>query len=424
VATPFPDDAPMDRLNAFIDRSAPALLGRLKRLVGIATVNPPGERYEEITGYLSRELARVGLSARRLPIPVALLRSSLPAAQLGYPRYNVLGRLRVPGAKKTIHFNAHYDVVPVSGAWRHGDPFSGTVEKGVIYGRGTADMKGSIASLLTALDAIRATRARPRMNVEVSFTADEETDSFLGARWVVDEAPIRPDYAIVMEGAQGNQVCCGHNGTLWLEVTVHGRAAHGSTPEEGVNALEKMAALVIELDAYRKRISRRTFLTPEGKVMRPTINVGGVFTGGPGAKINTVPATASFSIDRRVLAVEDHAAAERGLRSFLAAAARRIPGCRITVSKVSENFSCFTRPRHPFFKAMAASVRRVRARPTVFNVSTGFNDIHYFAQHLGIPTLGYGPGGEDIHAVDERARVRDLVSAARIYADLLTSFGG
>ncbi|HMD60266.1 MAG TPA: ArgE/DapE family deacylase [Opitutaceae bacterium] len=424
MATPFPDDAPMDRLNAFIDRSAPALLGRLKRLVGIATVNPPGERYEEITGYLSRELARVGLSARRLPIPVALLRSSLPAAQLGYPRYNVLGRLRVPGAKKTIHFNAHYDVVPVSGAWRHGDPFSGTVEKGVIYGRGTADMKGSIASLLTALDAIRATRARPRMNVEVSFTADEETDSFLGARWVVDEAPIRPDYAIVMEGAQGNQVCCGHNGTLWLEVTVHGRAAHGSTPEEGVNALEKMAALVIELDAYRKRISRRTFLTPEGKVMRPTINVGGVFTGGPGAKINTVPATASFSIDRRVLAVEDHAAAERGLRSFLAAAARRIPGCRITVSKVSENFSCFTRPRHPFFKAMAASVRRVRARPTVFNVSTGFNDIHYFAQHLGIPTLGYGPGGEDIHAVDERARVRDLVSAARIYADLLTSFGG
>src|ERR1035438_4732830 len=54
----------------------------------------------------------------------------------------------------------------------------------------------------------------------------------------------------------------------------------------------------------------------------------------------------------------------------------------------------------------------------------GFNDIHYFAQHLGIPTLGYGPGGDDIHAVNERARVRDLVAAARIYADLLTSFDG
>ena len=414
----------MDRLNACIERSAPALLARLRRLVGMATVNPPGENYGPITDYLTRELARVGLSARRFAIPRALLRASLPAAQHGYPRYNVLGRLRVPGAAKTVHFNAHYDVVPVSGSWRHGDPFRAAVEKGRVYGRGTADMKGSIASLLTALDALRASRVRPLVNVEVSFTADEETDSFLGARWVVDEAPVRPDYAIVMEGAQGSQVCCGHNGTLWLTVTVHGRAAHGSTPEEGVNALEKMAALVLELEAYKRKIARRSFVTPEGKTMRPTINVGGVFAPGPGGKINTVPAQASFSIDRRVLAVEDHAAAERGLRSFLAGAARRIPGCRISVSKVSENFSCYTRPGHPFFRAMAASVGRVRGRRAVFNVSTGFNDIHYFSRHLGIPTLGYGPGGDDIHAVDERARVSDLVAAAKIYADLLTSFGG
>ena len=414
----------MDRLNTFIDRSAPVLLGRLKRLVSFPTINPPGEDYEVVTGYLTRELTRIGLSARRIPIPGRLLRSSLPRSQHGYPRYNVLGKLRVPGARKTIHFNAHYDVVPVSGTWRHGSPFSGAVEKGLIYGRGTADMKGSIASLITAIDAIQRTRTRPLMNIEVSFTADEETDSFLGARWVVDEAPIRPDYAIVMEGGEGDEVCCGHNGTLWLEVTVHGRAAHGSRPEEGVNALEKMAALVLGLEAYKKKIARRTFVTPEGKTMRPTINVGGVFSCGEGAKINTVPAQASFSIDRRVLAIEDHAAAEQDLRAFLSSAARRIPGCRITVCKVSENFSCFTKPSHPFFKAMAASVRRVRGRPTVFNVSTGFNDIHYFAQHLKIPTLGYGPGGDDIHAVDERARVKDLVSAAKIYANLLTTFGG
>jgi succinyl-diaminopimelate desuccinylase len=414
----------MDRLNTFIDRSAPALLGRLKRLVGFATINPPGADYDGVTGYLTRELARIGLSARRFTIPAGLLRSSLPAAQHGYPRYNVLAKLRAPGARKTIHFNAHYDVVPVSGTWRHGSPFSGAVEKGLIYGRGTADMKGSIASLITAIDAIQKTRTRPLMNIEVSFTADEETDSFLGARWVVDEAPIRPDFAVVMEGGEGDEVCCGHNGTLWLEVTVHGRAAHGSRPEEGVNALEKMAALVLELEAYKGRLARRTFVTPEGKTMRPTMNVGGVFSCGAGAKINTVPAQATFSIDRRVIANEDHAAAERDLRAYLSSAARRIPGCRITVSKVSENFSCFTKPSHPFFKAMAASVRRVRGRPTVFNVSTGFNDIHFFAQHLKIPTLGYGPGGEDIHAVDERARIKDLVASAKIYASLLTTFAG
>jgi succinyl-diaminopimelate desuccinylase len=414
----------MDRLNTFMDRSSPELLGRLKRLVGFPTVNPPGADYEAVTGYLTRELTRIGLSAKRYTIPDKVLRSCLPEDQHGYPRYNVIGKLRVPGAKKTIHFNAHYDVVPVSGTWRHGNPFSGAVEKGLIYGRGTADMKGSIASLLTALDALQKTGEKPKMNIEVSFTADEETDSFLGARWVVDEAPISPDYAVVMEGGEGDEVCCGHNGTLWVEVTVHGRAAHGSTPEEGVNALEKMAALVRELETYKKQIARTTFVTPEGKTMRPTINVGGVFSCGPGGKINTVPAQATFSIDRRVLATEDHAAAERGLRAFLAAAAKRIPGCKISVAKVSENFSSFTKPVHPFFKAMAASVQKIRGRPTVYRVSTGFNDIHYFGRHLKIPTLGYGPGGEDIHAVDERARVGDLVATAKIYANLLTTFEG
>ena len=366
----------------------------------------------------------LGLKARRRTVAAALLAKTLTPAQQGLPRYKVLGKLAARGAKKTIHFNAHYDVVPVSGAWRHGSPFSGTVERGWIYGRGTADMKGSIASLLMALRALQATDSTPRMNVEVSFTADEETDSVLGAGWLVDHAPIRPDYAIVMEGGEGPAVCCGHNGVVWLEVTVHGRAAHGSMPEMGVNALEKMSALVLALDDYKRVLARKKFKSPEGKVMVPTMNIGGVFGCGEGAKINTVPATATFTIDRRVLAVENHVTAERELRAALAAAARKIPGCKISVAKVSENFSCFTPPSHPFFAAMAATVARVRRAPAVFNVSSGFNDMHFFASHLKIPTLGYGPGGEDYHAVDERASVKELVATAKIYSELLTTFEG
>jgi succinyl-diaminopimelate desuccinylase len=285
-------------------------------------------------------------------------------------------------------------------------------------------MKGSIASLLLALQALRATRTTPKMNIEVSFTADEETDSALGSGWLVRHAPIRPDYAIVMEGGEANTVCCGHNGVVWLEVTVHGRAAHGSTPENGVNALEKMSALVLGLDAYRRKLARRTFVTPEGKRMRPTLNLGGVFAPGEGGKINTVPALAKFSIDRRVLAIETVASAERELRAALAAAARKIPQCRITVEKISDNHPCYHAPRHPFFAAMADCVTRVRRQRAVFNVSTGFNDMHFFSHHLKIPTLGYGPGGEDYHAVDERARLGELVASAKIYAELLTTFAG
>ncbi|PTX98610.1 ArgE/DapE family deacylase [Opitutus sp. ER46] len=408
-------------VSEYIDQHADDLVARLQHLVRIPTVNPPGQNYEPITAWLTTELQRIGLKARRHPIPARLLKQVLPPEQHAYPRYNVVGKLAAPGARRTLHFNAHYDVVPVSGTWKQGDPFSGAVDGGWIYGRGTSDMKGSIASLLLALQALRATRTPAALNVEVSFTADEETDSELGSGWLVRHAPIAPDYAVVMEGGEGSTVCCGHNGTLWLEVIVHGRAAHGSLPQHGINALEKMSALVLALDDYKAQLARTTWRTPEGKVMSPTVNLGGVFHCGEGAKINTVPAHASFTIDRRVLPLEDHARAERDLRAFLAAAARRIPDCRITVRGISENFSCFSPPTHPFFTAMADCVTQVRREPTTFNVSTGFNDMHFFSHALKIPTLGYGPGGENFHAVNERARLKELIACAKIYARLMTT---
>ncbi len=399
----------------YLDTHPTDLVALLQKLVRIATVNPPGDHYGAITALLRDELAAAGLAARRLTVPSGGSRR--------YPRYNVLGFLDA-GAAKTLHFNAHYDVVPAGLGWRHGSPFNPVLEHGWVYGRGTADMKGSIASLLLALRALRAAGVRPRCNLEVSFTADEETDSRLGAEWLVRRAPLRADYVVVMEGGEGRTIGCGHNGVVWLEVAVHGRAAHGSTPEHGINALEKMSSLVLALQSYQALLARRTFRTPSGTVMHPTINVGGVFAAAPGGKINTVPAGASFSIDRRVLANETVAGAERELRAFLAAAARRIPRCRITVEKVSESRPCFRSPTHAFFAALAASVRRVRRGRPVPYVSSGFNDMHFFAHHLGVPVLGYGPGGREFHAVDERAHLRTLVDCAKIYVDLATTFAG
>src|SRR5436853_138306 len=120
------------------------LIAFLQRIVRVSTVNPPGENYGEITALLAGTLRSLGMTVRRLPVPRAQQKKTQPE-QLDYPRYNVIGFWDT-GAKKTIHFNAHYDVVPVSGAWRHGSPFNPVTENGWIYGRGTADMKGAIAS--------------------------------------------------------------------------------------------------------------------------------------------------------------------------------------------------------------------------------------------------------------------------------------
>ena len=406
----------------YLDRHVAELTGFLQQLIRLRTVNPPGENYGEITELLAATLRAIGLDTRHISIPRALQKKTQPD-QLEYPRYNVIGFWDT-GAKETVHFNAHYDVVPVSGKWKHGDAFNPVVEQGWIYGRGTSDMKGAITSIIFALKALRESDVRPNFNVEVSFTADEETDSVLGAGWAVKHGKLRADYAVVGEGGEGDAICCGHNGVVWLNIHVHGKAAHGSMPERGINALEKMSALVLAFEPYKRRLARRKFRTPEGKRMSPTVNLGGVFASGEGGKKNTVPAAASFSIDRRVLPTEDVRAVERELRSFVKSAANKIPGCDITIEKISENFSCYHQPTHPLFAAMRQSVAKVRKEKAKFMVSTGFNDMHFFAQVMKIPTLGYGPGGEDFHAVDERARVKDLVDTAKIYADLLTTFRG
>jgi succinyl-diaminopimelate desuccinylase len=407
----------------YLDQHESDLLSLLRDLVRLDTTNPPGRNYGVIAQRLADELRLAGLTAKVHPVPAREARRHLPEAK-DYPRCNVIGRRRGRGAKRTIHFNAHFDVVPVSGQWRHGDPFSGQEEGPWIYGRGTADMKGSIAALLLALRALRATGVEPLMHVEVSFTADEETDSMLGAGVVVRRRDVRPDYVVVMEGGEKESICCGHNGVVWLKVTVHGRAAHGATPTHGINALEKMSALVLALEEHRRELATRAFTSPNGVRLHPTLNLGGVFGAGPGGKINTVPAEAHFTIDRRVLPNESVADAERELRLALRRAAAAIPQCRITVTKISDNHPCYSPPDHPFFAAMADCVSTVRRQPAVFITSSGFNDMYFFSHFHKVPTLGYGPCGQQCHAIDERARIKELVNSAKIYARLLTSFAG
>lgn len=395
----------------------------LQELVRLPTVNPPGASYAECTVLLAKRLAATGLEVRRLAVPARQQARLLPGVDpASYPRFNVIGLRRAPRGRPTVHFNAHYDVVPASDGWRFG-PFEPRVEGRYIYGRGTADMKGAIASMLFALEALQATGAAPACGIEVSFTADEETDSACGAEWVAQHAGLRADAVVVGEAGSGPAICCGHNGCLWFEVTVLGKSAHGSNPQRGLNALEQMARLLRELDGYRRLIAKRSFRAPDGRVMRPTVNFGGVFGGGPGQKINTVPGRAHFSVDRRVLPNEDIGAAEREFREWVAAAARRIPRLRVKVEKVTQSESLFTPPDNPLYRALAGSIRRVRRSRAKPYVSAGFNDMHFFRHHLGVPVVGYGPLGQRFHAIDERMPVADLATTARVYADLILNFG-
>ena len=400
-----------------LDQRRRSLARELRKMVRLATVNPPGEGYRPMVVHLRDRLRDLGMrpSLHRVPDAEVAAAGIDPAC----PRYNLVARWDV-GADRTVHFNAHYDVVPVApDDWRVAPPFEGLTRGGWLYGRGAGDMKGAIAALLGALHSLRHTRVDPAVNVEVSFTADEETGGALGAGWIVKEGLIDADFAVECEGASGSRVGLGHNGVLWLEVEVEGKSAHASSPDRGVNAFEKTAHMVHDLRSVKRRLSSasRGWQGPDGRTRQPTINVGGMFRGGRDQKVNTVPGRAVFSIDRRLVPGERLVDVEAELVEALARSAARA-GARHRVRPLLGIEPCVVCGDGVLPRSFARSVRSVRRHAVEFRVTTGFTDLHYFVDG-GLPGIGYGVHGERAHGADERVSLRDLVQTARTYADFL-----
>ena len=337
-----------------------------------------------------------------------------------FPRYNLIARWDA-GRERTVHFNAHYDVVPCSGQWKFGDPFKPGIAAGAVYGRGSGDMKGSIAALLMAIESLRAAGVEPAFNIECSFTADEETGGELGAGWVVGQGLLNADFAVVCEGAAGTQVGCGHNGVLWLEVEFTGKAAHASRPEQGINAFEAVAGAVHKLQDYKRKLQEtpRRFVDYDGQARNPTINIGGTFSGGRGDKINTVAEFARFSIDRRLVPGERLEAVERELRRAVSQVAEQQELLSYRLTSPLRIEPCVVDVEQQLPTAFARALQAVRRRTAGFKVTSGFTDLHYFVVEGGLPGIGYGVKGEHAHGVDERVRVRDLLLTARTYAEFM-----
>ncbi len=406
-------------LDAYLLSREGELVSLLRDLVAIPTENPPGAAYDRCTGFLMETLRRSGLTARRHRVPDAVCREVLSDSG-DYPRYNVVGRWDT-GADETVHFNGHYDVVPAGDGWRFG-AFNPREENGWLYGRGTSDMKGSLAAVCFAVTAIKAFGIQPACNLELSFTADEETDSRLGIGHLLRAGLIDPEYAVVCEGGGGTRVCCGHNGVLWYDVIVHGKSAHGSRPELGINAFEKMARLVAEMEGYKSKIGKRHFQNLDGACIHPTLTIGGRFEGSREGKVNSIPGRAAFTLDRRVLPNECVEDARRELEEWIRHASRHLHPARLELRCRSAYQPCFVDAAHPLPERFRRAAASVLGKPVSNKTSLGFNDMHFFAEQ-GIPVIGYGAQGENDHGVDERLSLSELMTTARVYAHFMAGWG-
>ena len=213
-----------------VDELADDLVALLQRLIRIPTVNPPGECYEEFVADFKSVLDELGYATEVHYAPPELA----PLGQ-GLPRPNLIGKLEGDGP--LVHLNGHYDVVPVGNDWTQ-DPFGGELVDGKIYGRGAADMKSGLAAQIIAVEALRRAGLKP--NVHQSAVPDEETVGVrnAGMGWLVEQGLLQGDAVIITEPFGPDGVGIGHKGAIWGEITVHGKQAHGSAPQLGVNAIE------------------------------------------------------------------------------------------------------------------------------------------------------------------------------------------
>ena len=401
---------PTEKVFREIDRSKRELISFLKEFVQIRTINPPGENYKECAIFLEKKLKELNLKARKVDVP----KKRLVDARVDFPRTSVIGLLKGKLGKQTLHINGHFDVVPVGSGWTV-DPFGGEIHDGKMYGRGTSDMKGGVAAAIMAAASIARSDLELSGNLEISSTPDEETGGELGAGYLVSNGHIHGDAAIVAEGSEVDQVSIAHKGVLWMELKTIGKATHASRPHLGVNAVTKMARVLLALDKLAEDLKGRK--TASSSIFHdapwPVLTVGGKITGG--TKINIVPDSCTSTLDRRLLPEEKVEDAEKEILAVIEELKRQDSELKIEMKPLLKIAPLICDKKSLIVSCLTEAIERINgASPQIVGTS-GFTDAHYFGQKM--PTAMFGPATHGIgHQADEYVEIDHLMRATKVFA--------
>jgi acetylornithine deacetylase len=303
-------------------------------------------------------------------------------------------------------------------------PWTPAIENGRLYGRGACDVKGGMAAMLHALSRLVREDASPRPTIVFAATVNEEY-GFTGARalarsWQGDSRllPRRPDAVIVAEPT-GLDVVVAHKGAVRWRCQTLGRAAHSSQPEQGDNAIFRMARVLAALERYQRDVVPT--LASHPRCGHATLSVGLIHGG---LSVNTVPDRCCIEIDRRLAPGEDPQAAYRATIDYIAAATaaqtadetsddRRTGGSgRITHSEPFLSGSGLAdRDNIPFGERLLRSVRPSRAAARLAGVPYGTDAAVLSA--AGAPCVVFGPGSiAQAHTADEWISLDELRAAS------------
>jgi acetylornithine deacetylase len=370
-------------------------------LIRIESVNPDlaGEGSGEgpIAEHIGRYMTRMDLEVRYQEIKPG--------------RFNVIGILKGSGKGKSLMLNGHTDTVGITRM--DINPLDPVNKDGKVYGRGSFDMKGGLAAMMMAVKALRDGGLRPRGDVILTFVADEEYFS-LGTEILVKE--YSADAAILCEPTD-LKICVAHKGFAWIRVEVFGRAAHGSRPDKGIDAIVKAGKLLSRIDELGKEVLVQK---KHPLVRSPSIHAS-LIKGG--TELSTYPDYCVIELERRLIPGETVRTVSEEMQSLIDDL-----GSKDDQFKANYEVS-FSRPPlevdrdHEIVRALTkAYSRTINQDPKYIGVS-GWMDSAILAE-AGIPSVIIGPAGDGFHGAVEYVDFQSLVTLAKILTETIIEFCG
>ncbi|MDX6599806.1 MAG: succinyl-diaminopimelate desuccinylase [Gaiellales bacterium] len=390
-------------LGSWLDSRAEEMTALVESLVAIDSETPPGRGLGGCGRLLRDALMGLDLTPELIELPAS--------PGLEEPCV-VRGSVGAGADARTVYFHGHFDVVPAQSR----DQFRPRRADGRIVGRGTADMKGGLVSMLYGAAAARDLGLLADGRIVLHFVCDEETGSVKGSGHLRETGMIDPGAAaMVTAEPTGGVVWHASRGAITLRVTVEGRPAHVGQAHLGVNAFEQMIQIAEPLaDLAHELLARRTDYPLESDEARGSMLVVGGASGS-GANFNVVPGGAWFSVDRRFNPEEDLAEEVARLTRTIDEAASRI-GARVAIDVLQQQPSAATDAKHPAAVALARCVETVEGEPARFELCPGVLETRWYAQ-LGIPAFAYGAGRLDVsHGPDEYIDEAAMRRCAAVYA--------
>jgi putative selenium metabolism hydrolase len=361
---------------------------------------------------------------------IAVIRREMESIGFDEIRVDGLGNIigRIGNGPRVIAFDGHVDTVyPGDRSQWDFDPFLAKVEGGKIWGRGTVDQKGGVATMIHAARIIKELGLNEQFTIYFTGTVMEEDCDGLCWQYLLNEEKLTPELVVITEPTNLN-LYRGHRGRMEIRVEVKGKSCHGSAPERGDNAIYKIARIALEIEKLNERLTTDPFL---GK---GTVTISEVKSSSP--SLCAVADEAGIHLDRRLT----HGETRESALAEVQDAARRAgyPDARVYVLTYQE--AAYTGKVYPTEKyyptwtmdedsphlqdAVAAYTGVLGKEPFVDKWTFSTNGIAT-AGLKGIPTFGLGPGNEVYaHAVNEACPVEHLSSAVAFYAAFVAKLNG